>query len=113
MERVWLYPTWDRSTIRGILINPAYCGEARYGKERLTARKPGRRAKRGDPAVPRQAKVAVATPLAEQIMIPVPALIRKSIFEEVRERMEDNGKRQRERENGPKHLLSGLLICGR
>ena len=104
---------WDRSTVRGMLVNPAYCGEARYGKERLTPRKPGRRAKRGDPAVPRRAKVAVATPLAEQIMIPVPALVSKSLFEEVRNRMEENGKRQRQRQDGPKHLLSGLLICGK
>ena len=103
---------WDRSTVRGILINPAYFGEARYGKERLIPRKPGRRAKRGDPAVPRRAKVATATPLEEQIMIPVPALVSKSLFEEVRRRMDDNGKRQRQRRDGPKHLLSGLLICG-
>lgn len=32
---------WDRSTVRGMLINPAYCGEARYGKKRLAPRKPG------------------------------------------------------------------------
>jgi site-specific DNA recombinase len=106
-------PDWDRSTVRGMLINPAYCGEARYGKERLAPRKPGRRAKRGDPVVPRQAKVAVATPLEEQIMIRVPALVSKSLFEEVRNRMEENRKHQRERQNGPKHLLSGLLICGK
>ena len=103
---------WDRSTVRGILVNPAYHGEARYGKERLAPRKPGRRAKRGDPEVPRQAKVAVATPLEEQIMIPVPALVSKPLFEEVRKCMEENQKRQRERQAGPKYLLSGLLICG-
>ena len=38
---------WDTSTVRGILTNPAYCGEARYGKERLVPRKPGRREARG------------------------------------------------------------------
>jgi site-specific DNA recombinase len=106
-------PDWDRSTVRGMLINPAYCGEARYGKERSMPRKPGRRPKRGDPVVPRQGKVAVATPLDEQIMIPVPALVSKSLFEEVRRRMEDNAKRQRQRLKGSKHLLSGLLICGK
>jgi site-specific DNA recombinase len=105
-------PDWDRSTVRGMLINPAYCGEARYGKERLAPRKPGRRAKRGDPLVPRQAKVSVATPPEEQIMIRVPPLVSKSLFEEVRNRMEENRKHQREQQNGPKHLLSGLLICG-
>jgi site-specific DNA recombinase len=105
-------PDWDRSTVRGMLINPAYCGEARYGKERLAPRKPGRRAKRGDPRVPRQAKVAVATSPEEQIMIRVPPLVSKSLFEEVRRRMEENRKHQRGRQTGPKYLLSGLLICG-
>lgn len=103
---------WDPQTVRGILINPAYFGEARFGKERLTERKPGRRVKRGDPQVPRQAKVATATPLEEQIMIRVPALVSKSLFEEVRNRMNENRVRQRQRQEGPKHLLSGLLICG-
>lgn len=103
---------WDSQTVRGILTNPAYYGEARYGKVRLTERKPGRRAKRGDPQVPRQSRVAVATSLEEQIMISVPALISKSLFEEVRKQMDENRIRQRQRQNGPKYLLSGLLICG-
>ena len=103
---------WDSATVRGMLINPAYCGEARYGKERLMPRKSGRRAKRGDPPVPRKAKVATATPREEQIMIPVPALVSKSLFKEVRKRMDENRKRQRQRQEGPKHLLSGLLVCG-
>jgi site-specific DNA recombinase len=102
---------WDRQTVRGILTNPAYFGEARYGKERLAQRKPGRRAKRGDPTVPRQAKVPVATALEDQIMIRVPALVSQLLFEEVRKRMDENRTRQRQRQNGPKHLLSGFLIC--
>ena len=82
--------TWCTATIRGMLRNPAYCGEARYGKKRLSPRKSVRRAKRGDPAVPRQAKVAVETNGAEQIMIPVPALVSKSLFEEVGKQMDEN-----------------------
>lgn len=99
---------WDRSTVRGILLNPAYYGEARFGKKRLVPRKPGRRAKRGDPSVPRQAKVAEATPLNEQIVISVPEIVSHSLFKEVGERMEKNRIRQRERQEGPKHLLSGF-----
>ncbi|MCR9297227.1 MAG: recombinase family protein, partial [bacterium] len=38
---------WDRSTILGILRNPAYHGHAVYGRQRLAQRKPGKRAKRG------------------------------------------------------------------
>ena len=103
---------WDRSTVRGILINPAYYGQARYGKERLVPRKPGKRAKRGDPALPRRAKVAVATSLAEQVTISVPQIVSQSLFDKVQQQMEENRKRQRVRQSGPRHLLSGLTLCG-
>jgi site-specific DNA recombinase len=106
-------PVWDSATVRGILLNPAYHGEARYGKERLAPRKPGRRAKRGDPIVPRQSKVTVATLPDEQVMIRVPAIVPKSLFEDVRIRMDENRKHQRARIAGSKHLLSGLLVCGK
>jgi site-specific DNA recombinase len=85
---------WDRSTIRGMLLNPAYYGQAKYGKERLVPRKPGKRAKRGDPAIPRRPKVAVATDPSEQVAISVPAIINKPLFDQVKQQMEDNRKRQ-------------------
>ncbi|WP_442508423.1 recombinase family protein [Novipirellula sp. SH528] len=103
---------WDRSTIRGILLNPAYYGQAAYGKERLMPRKPGKRSKRGAPVVPRQAKVAKATEPSEQIVISVPAIIDQALFQRAREIMDDNRKRQRERQSGGKYLLSGLVLCG-
>ena len=103
---------WDSTTVLGMLRNPAYYGEARYGKQRLVPRKPGRRAKRGDPEVPRQSKVTVATPVEEQIMIPVPALVNQALFMEVGKQLDENRKRQRARQEGPMYLLSGLVICG-
>jgi len=104
--------TWSRATIVGILKNPAYYGQARFGRERLTARKPGRRAKRGDPAIPRRAKVTVATKPEEQITIPVPPIITEPLFNEVARVMDENRKRQRARKNGSSYLLSGMLLCG-
>lgn len=103
---------WDRATVRGILINSAYYGEAKYGKQRLVARKPGKRAKRGDPTWPRQARVTAATKPEEQVTIAVPALITKTQFERVARQMEENRLRQRARKEGAKSLLSGLLVCG-
>ena len=103
---------WDCATIRGILINPAYHGHAIYGKQRLVPRKAGKRAKRGDPTVPRQAKVTAATNASEQIVISVPPIIDQALFERVRARMDENRKRQRERQNGGDYLLSGLMLCG-
>ena len=103
---------WDCSTLRGILINPAYQGTAKYGKTRAIPRKPGRRSKRGDPVVPRRSKVWVPTLPEEQATIIVPAIVDSKLFEAVGERMEENRKHQRERQDGAKHLLSGLLVCG-
>ena len=103
---------WDTATIRGILINPAYHGHAVYGKKRLIPRKPGKRPKRGDPAVPRNAKVTAATVSSEQIIISVPAIVEQALFEKARKRMDENRKRQRERQSGGSYLLSGLVQCG-
>lgn len=102
---------WDNATIRGILTNPAYHGQAIYGKTRLMPRKPGKRPKRGDPAVPRKSKVTVDANSSEQIVITVPAIIDQALFERVRLQMTENKKRQREQESGGKYLLSGLIIC--
>ncbi len=102
---------WDRSTIRGILLNPAYTGTAKYGKTRLFPRQPGRRPKRGDPEIPRQEKVARATSSDEQESIAVPAIISRDLFETVADQLEENRRRHREQTRGATHLLSGLLVC--
>ena len=104
--------TWRVSTIRAILINPAYYGMARFGKTRLVNRIPGRRARRGAPAIPRCAKVKKDTDLSEQIEISVPAIIEKDLFERVNHTMDENKKRKREHQVGTKYLLSGKIICG-
>lgn len=105
-------PRWDRATLRGMLLNPAYTGTARYGKTRLFPRKTGRRAKRGDPPTPRREKIAQAVPLSEQEPIAVPALVSSDLFAAVAERLAEN-RRVRERHAGAELLLSGLLVCHR
>ena len=105
-------PKWVNSTIRGILLNPAYHGHAVYGKVRLVPRKPGKRAKRGDPVVPRKSKVTAPTEVSEQIVISVPAIINEDLYQQARQRMDENRKRQRERQTGGRYLLSGLMVCG-
>src|SRR5262249_30593329 len=57
---------WDRATIRGILINPAYQGTAKYGKTRVAPRKTPCRPQRGAPLSPRAGQVALPTTAAEQ-----------------------------------------------
>ena len=102
---------WDKATIRGILLNSAYTGTAKYGKTKLVERPSGRRPKRGDPAIPRYGKVSRPTSPAEQESIPVPALISRDLFEAVAERLEENRQRHREHKQGTEFLLSGLLVC--
>ena len=103
---------WDSSTLRGMLRNPAYYGQAEYGKNQLLPRKTRQRARRGAPAVPRQAKVSRTREYGESITVAVPAIIDKELFDKVRTKMEENRKRQREHQQGAKYLLSGLLVCG-
>jgi len=102
---------WDRATIHGMLVNPAYHGTARYGKTRLVPRKPGRRPKRGDPKIPRHPQVAEPTSTDEQDPIPVPALVSRELFEAVAERLAENRRRHRQQKQGAEFLLGGLLVC--
>jgi site-specific DNA recombinase len=104
---------WDRATIRGILLQPAYTGTAKYGKTTLFPRKDQRRPKRGDPPVPRRDKVARATALEDQEDIGVPALITQEWFAAAAAKLEENRQRYREQKKGTEFLLSGLLICQR
>src|SRR5512135_2078090 len=43
---------WDRATVVGMLRNPAYMGEARFGKERVVPAQPRLRPRRGVPEYP-------------------------------------------------------------
>jgi site-specific DNA recombinase len=104
---------WDRATVRGILLNPAYTGTAKYGKTRLVPRSQRRRPKRGDPPVPRQEKVARVTDVAEQEAIAVPALIHSEWFHAAAVVLAENRRRYREQKKGATFLLSGLLLCQR
>ena len=67
-------PYWKVATLRGMLINPAYQGEAHFGKSRSEARTGSHPRRRGQPDVPRQPKVVRPTPASEHEIIAVPAL---------------------------------------
>jgi site-specific DNA recombinase len=105
--------SWDRATIRGILLQPAYTGTAKYGKTRLFPRKNERRPKRGDPPVPRRDKVAQATAPEDQEAIAVPSVINEEWFAAAAAKLKENRRRYREHKKGAEFLLSGLLICQR
>jgi site-specific DNA recombinase len=105
------HAVWNPGSVRNILVNPAYFGEAHWGKSRVEERSPDYRPKRGYPEVPRRDKVPRPTPPSEHEVIRVPALISRDLFDAAAERLEENRRRQRSRRVGPLFLLGGLLTC--
>jgi site-specific DNA recombinase len=74
---------WDHKTIWDMLKNPAYKGEAAFGKTRWTPVGPRLHAPRGRPAHSRRGYSGKAVPQEEWSTIPVPALIEAALFDAV------------------------------
>jgi len=102
---------WDRTTVWGILKNPAYKGMAAYGKTRTGPMKPRLRPQRGDPEHPRRVHSIYNVCRDEWIHIPVPAIVTAALFDGVQEQLEQNRKRNRQSRRGARYLLQGLLVC--
>lgn len=83
---------WARSTVWGMLRNPAYRGTACYGKTQESARqRRSSRAVRMRVRPPRRgARTQCETPRDQWIPIPVPALVDEHTFELAQERLQDN-----------------------
>ena len=102
---------WDRSTIWGMLRNPAYAGRAAYLK---TARAEGtptlnRAARLQGRSVSRHARTR-PRPQQDWIEIPVPALVTEDTFAAAAQRLEDN-RRFAARNSKEPSLLMGLVSC--
>ena len=104
-------PRWDRSTIWGMLRNPAYAGRAAFLKTsstdrraalNRTARRQGRSASRNTATRPR--------PESDWIDIPVPAIIDEATFELAARRLSEN-RRFAARNTKQPSLLMGLTAC--
>jgi site-specific DNA recombinase len=103
---------WCPETVGKLLNNPAYKGQAVFGKSRVGERRPQLRPGRGRPEQPREATSRYPGKPEEQIVIPVPAIVSEELFEAVAEQLAENRKHLRERQSGPGYLLQGLLECG-
>jgi site-specific DNA recombinase len=103
---------WDRSTVWGILKNPAYKGQAQFSKTQVGPRRPRLRPLRGKKAQPRRAVAVRDTPEEDRIAIEVPALVGEEVFAAVAEQLQENRRRCRTRRRGASYLLQGLLVCG-
>ncbi len=102
---------WDRSSVWAMLKNPAYRGEAAFGKTRTGPLPPRLRGQRGHPLQPRRASSSEDVPATEWLLIPVPALVSEALFAGVQDQLEENRRRARTRQRGARYLLQGLLVC--
>lgn len=102
--------SWDRSTVWGMLRNPAYKGIAGYGKRRIGPRLP-KRAQRNGSEQPRRPVSYCRTSPDQWTSIPVPAIIEEALFEVVQEQLRENKQRHRLAKQSARYLLQGLVVC--
>jgi site-specific DNA recombinase len=103
--------TWDRATIGGMLHNPAYKGEAAFGKTVIEPLRPRLRAQRGSSLQPKHAYSHRDLPPEQWMSIPVPALVDAALFDAVADQLQENRERARVPQRGAKYLLQGLIVC--
>lgn len=98
---------WDKSSISYLLRNPTYMGEAMWGRTVSTIpEKP----KNSDKYRKMKKTSKRARPESEWIVVPVPAIIEKDLFQKVRDKLKENfaySDRNRKHE----YLLTGKIFC--
>jgi site-specific DNA recombinase len=102
---------WSHKTIWDLLQNPAYKGEAAFGKTRSGPLEPRWRAPRGRPAQSRRGYSPKAAPVAEWITISVPALVDAATFAAAQAQLQENRQRARIPLKGTRYFLQGLIVC--
>jgi site-specific DNA recombinase len=102
---------WDRSTIWYMLKNPAYKGQAAFGRRKIGTRLDYIRPRKDSSEQPKQNISRYPVEKENWIYIPVPAIIDEQLFDAVQEQLEENKKRARAQKKGETYLLQGLLVC--
>jgi len=103
---------WCAETVGKLLRNPAYKGQAIFGKTRVGEYRPPLRPVRGRPEHPRHAGSRYPGQPEDQIVILVPAIVSEDLFAATREQLAENAKHGRQQERGSGYLLQGLMQCG-
>src|SRR6201994_3992802 len=104
-------PAWDRSTVAGILKNPAYAGAAAFGKTRVGPLPARLRPVRGGAEQPRRAYGVYDVAPEAWISVPVPPLVDAALAEAAVEQLAENRQRSRQSARGQRYLLQGLVVC--
>jgi site-specific DNA recombinase len=101
---------WERSTVWGLLRNPAYRGRACYGKTELRPRQRITRPLRQRHRVASRDSANHERSREDWIEVPVPALVSEEIFALAQEQLEKNKHHSPRRTIEPT-LLQGMLVC--
>jgi site-specific DNA recombinase len=101
---------WSPATVATLLKNPAFIGQATFGKTRVEPWRPPLRPRRGQSGAPRR-PYSVTRQDTQPIAIAVPALVSAALFEAANEQLADNRRRYRQTRRGANYLLQGLLVC--
>jgi site-specific DNA recombinase len=101
---------WERSTVWGILRNPAYQGKACFGKTELRPRQRITRPLRQRNRPPTRNSANHERPRQDWIEIRVPALVSDDIFALAQEQLQKNKHHSPRRTIEPT-LLQGMLVC--
>ena len=104
---------WDRSVIWAMLKNPAYKGEAAFGKTKTGKILPQIRPQKHATGHPKKGYSVYPVEENDWITIPVPAITSQALFEVVQEQLAQNRKTARTRRRGASYLLQGLVVCAR
>jgi site-specific DNA recombinase len=105
-------PQWERSVVWGMLRNPAYTGQAAYGKTQAVSRQRATKQAHDHSYYPKHVhSSARPRPRDEWLVIAVPQIISQSLFERAARRLETNKKHAPRNNKRYPYLLSGLLRC--
>ncbi len=106
---------WSRQAVWHVLQNPAYQGQAAYGKTHMAPRgkKARQRAARGRPVEPRRSNAPIAADPKDWVFVSVPALVDGALFRAAHRQLEENRSRARLGRRRPGYLLQGLTCCAR
>jgi site-specific DNA recombinase len=102
---------WERSTIWGMLRNPAYQGTACFGKTERVPRQRITKALRQKGGFSTRSSANREREAQDWIRVPVPALVSAESFAMAQERLLENKRLSARRTKIPS-LLQGLVVCG-
>ncbi len=101
---------WERSTIWGVLRNPAYSGKACFGKTECAERQRITKPLRAKGGYSLRLNTSKEKPRDQWIEIPVPPIITQATFDIAQERLKTN-KLHSQRNTVVLSLLQGMMIC--